>query len=433
MASAKLLVAGLGLLLAAPLAAQQRRVTLDEAVRMSEMVQPNVVQAGNTVRSNAAATRAAWAQYLPNLSASSSGNRSFSEGPSRLDPTSGQIISGDQTNQSFSFGVNAGIELFDGFRRSNALKAARATESASEASYDNVRFQNRLTTTNAFLDALAAQQQIRVLEASVARAEEQLKVAVARLQSGAANRADSLRAFVTLGQARLQLLQQQNTLATAEANLGRQVGIGDRVAAQDDSALYARPAALDTTTLRTDALRQAPTVRAAELQLVSAKANFGQSKSTYWPTLSMSFGNTWAGNQLRDYEIFQSRSVGLSLNWQLFNRFQREQQVTQASLQVDNAQATLNDARRQVEAQLTQRLAELGTAEQQVAFSGLNVQAATEELRIVTERYRLGVATIVDVVTSQEQLTTAEGQAVTARFAYLRAKAQLEALVGRSL
>ena len=44
-----------------------------------------------------------------------------------------------------------------------------------------------------------------------------------------------------------------------------------------------------------------------------------------------------------------------------------------------------------------------------------------------------GAATIVDVLTSQEALSQAEVDAVTARFNYLRAKAQIEALVGRSL
>jgi outer membrane protein TolC len=49
------------------------------------------------------------------------------------------------------------------------------------------------------------------------------------------------------------------------------------------------------------------------------------------------------------------------------------------------------------------------------------------------ERYRLGASTIVDLLTSQEALNQAEVDVVVARFAYLRAKAQLEALVGRTL
>ena len=52
---------------------------------------------------------------------------------------------------------------------------------------------------------------------------------------------------------------------------------------------------------------------------------------------------------------------------------------------------------------------------------------------MVAERYRLGVATIVDLLVSQESLTQAELEVVNARFAYLQALAQIEAIVGRPL
>jgi outer membrane protein TolC len=61
------------------------------------------------------------------------------------------------------------------------------------------------------------------------------------------------------------------------------------------------------------------------------------------------------------------------------------------------------------------------------------VAAATEDLRVNQELYRLGAWPIVDVLTSQEALNQAEVDAVNARFNYLRAKAQLEALIGRTL
>ena len=71
----------------------------------------------------------------------------------------------------------------------------------------DARFQQALTTTNQFLEALAGAQLMGVREASVRRAEEQLKVSVAKLHAGSATRSDSLRSLVTLGTARLNLIQ----------------------------------------------------------------------------------------------------------------------------------------------------------------------------------------------------------------------------------
>ena len=58
---------------------------------------------------------------------------------------------------------------------------------------------------------------------------------------------------------------------------------------------------------------------------------------------------------------------------------------------------------------------------------------AEEDLRITRERYRLSVAIILDVVTSQIALDQARVNLVTSRYDYVIAKAQLEAVVGRTL
>ena len=49
------------------------------------------------------------------------------------------------------------------------------------------------------------------------------------------------------------------------------------------------------------------------------------------------------------------------------------------------------------------------------------------------ERYRLGMATIIDVLASQISLEQAEVDIVRSRLDYLVAKAQIEALIGREL
>jgi outer membrane protein TolC len=86
-----------------------------------------------------------------------------------------------------------------------------------------------------------------------------------------------------------------------------------------------------------------------------------------------------------------------------------------------------------VQAELTARLAELDAARTKTEITRTSVAAATEDLRVQQERYRLGASTIVDLLTSQEALNQAEVDVVNARFDYLRAKAQIEALIGRNL
>ena len=423
----------LSVLTAAPLLAQDRVVTLADAIRLAERTQPGMVQAQADVRTAAAQRRNAWGNFLPSLSASSSGSEFFSEGTSRIDPVTGQITTGNSTNRSFSTSLSASVDLFTGFRRGAELQAAKAGQAQADASLVDARFQQALETTNVFFDALSGAQLVGVREASVRRAEEQLKVSVSKLRAGSATRSDSLRSLVTLGTAQLDLIQARTDLATAEADLARQVGEVGRVRAQDDSSFSRVLTALDTLGLRTEVESRSPRVQAALATVNVARANVRASRAAYWPSLTLGANTGWNASRNNDYQFLNQRGLSLQLSWQLFNRFDRELAIAQREASFDVAQASAQDERRGVQAELTARLAELDAARSKIDITLTSVAAATEDLRVQQERYRLGVATIVDVLTSQDALNQAEVDVVNARFDYLRAKAQLEALVGRSL
>ncbi len=417
----------------APAAAQERSVTLPEAIRLAELVQPSVVRAETGVRTAAQRRRNAWGTYLPSLSASSSASEFFSEGASRIDPVTGQLTSGNSSNRSLSTSLSASLDLFTGFRRGAEVGAARAGQTAAEASLVDARFQQALITTNQFFDALAAAQLVGVRDASVRRAEEQLKVSVNKLRAGSATRSDSLRSLVTLGNARLELIRTTSALAAAEASLARLVGETGRVKAADDSAFYRLEAALDTASLRSEAESRSPRIQSAVADASAARANVRVSRSAYWPSLTLSANTAWNASRTNDYDLLNQRQVSLALRWNLFDRFDRELAVAEREASLDVAEAEAAEARREVGAELTARLAELEAARAQIDITATSVAAATEDLRVQQERYRLGASTIVDVLTSQEALNQAEVDVVVARFDYLRARAQLEALIGRTL
>jgi outer membrane protein len=414
-------------------AAQERSITLEEAIRLSTRVQPDVIRAASAVRTAGAQKRNAWGAFLPSLSASSSGSDFFSEGENRVDPVTGLVTSGNSTNRSINTSLSASVDLFTGFRRGAELSAARANVNAADASLINSQFQQALTTTNQFLDALAAAQLLRVRQASVRRAEEQLKTSIAKLRAGSATRSDSLRSLVILGNTQLDLITTQTDLATAEANLARLIGESGRVHAIDDSSFYVVLPAVDTQALRSEAETKSPQVQSAASSAAAARASVRASRSAYWPTLALSANTGWSGNRANDYQLLNQRQVSLALRWSLFDRFDRELAITQREADLDVAEATATDAKRAVEASLQQRLAELDAAKTRIQITQTSVAAATEDLRVQQERYRLGASTIVDVLTSQEALNQAEVDIVNARFDYLRAKAQLEALIGRKL
>src|SRR6266436_253075 len=409
----------LGTLLAAPAAAQQE-VTLQEAVRRSLDVQPGMVQARGDQRNAGASTRSAFGAFLPTFSTGISAARS---NVSRIDPTTGQPV---PPEYSYTGSLNASLELFDGFRRFANLRAANATGDAAAAGAVNQSFQVTLATKQIFYNALASEDLVRVAESQVRRAQQQLQISVEKLHAGSATRSDSLRSTVDYGNARIVLLQAQANLATAQANLGRQIGV--------DALVRAVP---DTADLRHTALESAPAVQQAESQARAARAQVWSARSQYWPSLTVSYSNNRQGAGSPSFPLFnnypETFSWRFGVSWTLFNGFSREANQVSASVNRDIAEARAADTRRQVNALITQELAALSTAVEQINIARDNLAAATEDLRVQNERYRVGAATILDLLTSQAALTQAQVNVVQTRFNYLIARAQVEAVVGRML
>jgi outer membrane protein len=76
---------------------------------------------------------------------------------------------------------------------------------------------------------------------------------------------------------------------------------------------------------------------------------------------------------------------------------------------------------------------EISSASRRVTIADRSVSLAREDLRVQEERYAIGVATILDLQTSQVALSDAEVAAVRARQALGTAVARLEAILGQTL
>jgi outer membrane protein TolC len=416
----------------ATLAAQERTITLEEALELAERVQPGIVQARGFVRSADAALRTNTGSFLPSLSLSASSSNASSN---RFNSATGQIVSAPSSS-SYSGGIGLSLDLFEGFRRFNQRDAARADVAAADASLTNEQYLAALVTKQSFFAALATQELVRVAERRIERAEQQLSVSVDKLRAGAATRSDSLRSRVELGSAQLALLRAEADLAAAQANLGRQIGVGGRVAAAFDTTLLAPLGALNLNALVAEAIGGAPRVLLADADASAAASQVSVARGSYWPTLSASYSNGYSGFEApwgSTEGYVNNWSFRFSLSWTIFNGFQREGQIVNAGVQRDNAQARAADTRRDVHAQVIRLTADLESAWRAIEIADGSLIAAQEDLRVQQERYGVGAATIVELLTSQVALDEAEVEVVRARYDYVVARAQLEALIGRSL
>ena len=435
-----------------PLAAQEpvRTVTMDEAIDLSVRNQPGVVQARQQARIAGFGERQASAAFLPSLSTSLSTSKN---GGARVNQFGVPTLV--ESFYSSRFSLNLNWDLFTGFRRGAQRTAARATSDQRDATVRRQEYTTTLATRTAFFTTLANAELVTVQQTRLERATRQLQLTSERLRLGATTRSDSLRARVEVGNAQVALIQAQNNLRNAQATLARQIQVDGLVMAVADSSMFARLGSLDTAGLRREALANAPAVREADAAVTAARAQRGVSRSAYLPTLALTASNGWsAGNGttfIRDSVTNQvidtiprtrspmsgdwlsGWSFGFTLSMPLFNNLNREASMITSDANFQTSVVQARDARLQVSTTLTQWLAALDAAAASIDVQQVSVAAAQEDLRMQSERYRLGAVTIIEVLQSQQNLDQAQVDLVQARYNYLTARAQIEAIIGRSL
>ena len=425
---------GLALLLLAgtspTVAAQQPGDTLsmDRALELALVFSPQFAQSQASVN-NAGGTRLrAWGSFLPNVSM---GSGASVQSQNRFDPNTQRIVSG--SSDSYNASLSANYQVFQGGRKFHELDRTESAVIEAEALMRSQRFAILLQTRTLFLNALRQYELVRVAEASVNRAEESLAITRARVRVGTGTRSDSLRTRLELANARQNLLQTQNQLRASRFALGRQVGVDGPVVPMLPGDLDPAPLALGEAEIVALAESVSPVVRAAVASAAIAGASVSNARSSYLPNLSVSSGYTWA-NQDRSFNGGNtSWNLRISGSYQLFDGFQREQNVSQASEGRRVARLAEDDARRGVRQDVDAALRTLETQELAIGIASEAVMVAEEDLRLIRERYDVQMANILDVITSQVALDEAEANLVSARYDYVVAKAELESIVGREL
>jgi outer membrane protein TolC len=263
------------------------------------------------------------------------------------------------------------------------------------------------------------------------RARGQLEAAETRLELGTATQSDALRAELELGNAEAALLDAQSAMRNATLELGRRVGVAGQVRPADAALPDTAPPLPSLDVLVERATSTSPSVVAAEATLRSRRSERLAAFTPYLPTLRMTGGYDWSSFEFPPQE--RSWSMRLTASLPVFNGFQREAAIQRTAANERIAEARARDASIAARVAVESAAAEIAAAERRVAIADRSVLLAREDLRVQEERYAIGVATILDLQTSQVALSDVEVAGVRARQALGMATARLEAILGQTL
>jgi outer membrane protein len=411
-----------------------RKISLDEAVRMAQQNDPLAVQAEGVERTSRAAKVSAIGAIMPSATLSAGRAIQLGGGGTRVNSNGETVaITSAPTN---STGLSLNMTLFDGGQRLYALRTANYDIAAAEANRVAVKYNVALLVKQQYYAVLAAIESRDAAELQMAQATEQFKTSIAKVRAGVATRSDSLRGVVQVGNAQLALITAQTNKEAADAALTRLVGSEVPVTA-DPASLQENMAALPDSAELASLAKQGPAVKQAQANVEAAEESRKASKATYLPSLSASYSRTGSGVDPRfglgDGAFAYNGRLTFSLSYPVFNNFQREEQVVRAKVAEVNAQVALRDTQLGQQQSLTQYIGALRGASQRVAVQVASVAAAEEDVRVQQQRYNIGASVLLDLITSQAALATAEQALIQARYDYRIARAQLEALIGQEL
>jgi outer membrane protein len=423
-----------------------RKISLADAIGAAQRNSVQAVQAHSQIQTAITQERASYAAFLPQVSVGV--NSSFANqggatggGGAVLTGANGSPIvtggGGGSNNNSFrSTGtVTASYTVFDGGQRIYDVRAARATLGAAEAGSTAQSYAIVLSVTQAFYKALSAREALAAGQTQLALADSAQRIANVQVRARTAIVSDSLRASIQVATARVAVATALNDLASANATLSRLVASPLMVTADPADTVMKFTALPDTATLRQMA-DTSPAVRQATGQQQASVAGEKSARAAFFPQVDANYSFTGNGQNALlgvGQPYTYGNRLSLSVSLPVLDQYQRAGALERAQAATANAGATARDAKLAAHESLSQALGALQLARNRIREQTASLEAAHEDLRVQLDRYRLREATIIDVLTSENELAQAQSALIQARYDYRVARAQIESIIGRPL
>lgn len=338
------------------------------------------------------------------------------------------------SRQYNNFDVNVDQNIYDGGAWWNQIKQSRASLRASQYNQTAARQMVARDVSIYYYNLLKAMRLEEVYASAVQVAEEQLKRTESMYEIGSIALVDVYKARVSLGENKINLVRQQNTVRSAKMSLN--VVMGQMPETLIDIVDIQKIEIPNFTVEQAvaAALEKNPQLHYYEEESNSASYGTSVAKSRFLPTVGLRFSYTRSNEVMdrvyKDYDKNYNYSFGAGINWNLFNGFADKANLEREQLNYQISKENVIEQRRQLITEIKQAFLEMQAWEEAAQINEENLVAAQEELRLAQEKYRVGSGTLLDVTISQSSVTNAKSTLVQAKYETMMAVARLQAAMG---
>jgi outer membrane protein len=322
--------------------------------------------------------------------------------------------------------------IFDMGKREENVAASRYAEKATVFNVLDARQAVIVNVSTAYYELLRRKELVRVAESSVQRAKTTLDATTAFVEAGTAPKKDILQAQADYDNAQVQLSVARNDVRIANTSLKSAMGLLTPLPIiVQENPLPAPPPEPDTLGAQTyitrayqarpDLRREAEFINSDRRQVNIAKINAGFQIQA----------DVTEGYRI-DPNPGENRTFGTTFSYPLFDAGATRAAVRVAKANYEQSKKQLDLTKQNIQQDV--ETSYLTREESRLRFGAAQsaLEAAKKNFEAATAAQKEGAGTIIDVITAQTALVTAETNAVQAIYDYYTSDARLRRATGEN-
>lgn len=332
---------------------------------------------------------------------------------------------------NFNTRLTVAQPIWTGGKLTHSRDAATLARDAAAASRDRTRQEVVRQVVDAYTGAVLAEAYLQVAREARDTARAHVGLVENLREGGLVVASDLLQARVRESEVEEMVLQAESAVATARAGLNLTMGLGPSERQVLPPSLEVPPrAGEELAALVAEALERRPDLAAATTGVQAASEGSAAAKAGLYPEIG--FWGAYEANE-ENYPGAQGTNWTLmaTARFTLFDGSGVRARVRQADEDRRRAEEQAALLRQAVEMDVIRAFHDLRAAEGRLEEARRSVEFGREGLRIIEDRYREGLTTLVELLDAETALTRARAREVGAHRDLLLSRAGLDLAVGR--
>lgn len=409
-------------------------LTLDKALTIALDENPTMKVAAEEIALKKVAGKEAWQSLLPEASIAGSLDHTIKAAEMKLNDMSFKM--GQDGTNTANAGLSINLPLFAPavYRTMSMTKTdiELAVEKSRASKLDLVN-----QVSKAYYQLMLAQDSYDVLLGSYKLAEDNFNIVNAKYEQGAVSEYDKISAEVQMRSIKPNVISAGNAVTLSKLQLKVLMGVTADVDIEIADNLGNYETELFANELNQPAanLNNNTTMKQLDLNRKMLNQNIKSLRTNFMPTLGMNYSYQYQSLYNEDWNILDYNWSGSSaLMFTLSIPLYKASNFTKLKsnrIQIRQLEQNRLDTERKLNMQITSYQNNMAASSEQVVSNRENVMQAQKAVQIAGKRYEVGKGTVLELNTSQVQLTEAELTYNQSIYDYLVAKADLDQVLGK--